>query len=284
MKLKYVVLLILLGSVSVFAQLNLPRESQRAEIAQIIGDARVAVVYHRPNVKNRKIWGELVPFGKVWRTGANEATTIEISRDATVNGQPLAAGKYSLHTIPGEKDWTFIFNKRAEQWGSFDYDEKLDALRVTAKPIAADFSETMTLAFENITENTAQLVVRWEKLAVPVTIDVGDTRGRTLVQIREQLKSVKSDDARTPQQAANWVLTMKMADSYAEALEWIEKSIKTGENFGNLNVKARLLAASGKRDEAIAAGEKAVALGKAATPPVNTSDLEKSLAEWKAGK
>lgn len=225
-----------------------------------------------------------MPFGKVWRTGANEATTIEISRDTIVNGQPLAAGKYSLHTIPGEKDWTVIFNKRADQWGSFDYDEKLDALRVTAKPFAAEFRETMTLGFENVTENTAQLVIRWEKLAVPLTIDVGDARSRSLVQIREQMKTLKSDDARSPQQAANWILTMKMKDNYAEALEWNEKSIKAGETFGNLSLKARLLAASDKRTEAITIGEKAVALGKSATPPANTADLEKEIAKWKTLK
>ncbi|MFN2391567.1 MAG: DUF2911 domain-containing protein [Pyrinomonadaceae bacterium] len=277
-------ILTLLFVSNAFGQLNLPRESQRAEVSQTVGDTRISLVYHRPNTKARKVWGELVPFGKVWRSGANEATVFEISRDVTVNGKPLPAGKYSLHTIPNKDEWTIIFNKTWNQWGSFNYDEKQDALRITVKPEKTDFQETLSYNFENVTANAAQVAIVWEKVKVPFTVNVGDVSGRALTDIREAMKNLKADDFRTPSQAANWVLAMKMPAYYGEALGWIDTSIKIRENFGNLSTKARLLAESGRKQDAIAVAEKAIQIGKAATPPANTADLEKLLSEWKAGK
>src|SRR5687767_15707867 len=139
------------------AQVRTPRPSQKASVMQTIGVTDVTITYSRPGVKGRKIWGDappgapagtatlddararakdapIVPYGHVWRTGANEATLFEVSDNVTINGQPLPAGRYSLHTIPGPTEWTIIFNKDDGQWGSFTYDEKKDALRVKAKP------------------------------------------------------------------------------------------------------------------------------------------------------
>ncbi|MDQ3749849.1 MAG: DUF2911 domain-containing protein [Acidobacteriota bacterium] len=278
------VTLILLGCSSVFAQLTLPRESQRQSVTQTIGDTTVAVVYHRPNVKDRKIWDGLEKYGAVWRTGANENTTFEVSNDVKINGQVLPKGKYGLHTIPNKDEWTIIFNKVNNEWGSFNYDQKQDALRVTVKPLKAELQETMSLGFENVKANTADVVIAWERVKVPFTIDVGDVAGRTLTNIRTQMASLKTDDFRTPAQAAGWVLNSKMSANYEEALKWIDASIKTRETVGNLYTKARLLAELNRKDEAIATVEKAIAMGKAATPAVNTADLEKKLNEWKASK
>jgi hypothetical protein len=283
-KLYLAVTLILLGCSSIFAQLTLPRESNRQSVTQTIGDTTVAVVYHRPNVKDRKIWDGLEPYGKVWRTGANEATVFEISNDVKINGQTLPKGKYSLHTIPNKDEWTIIFNKTAEQWGSFAYDQKQDALRVAVKPMKAELHETMSLGFENVKANTADVVIAWERVKVPFTIDVGDVAGRTLTNIRAQMASLKTDDFRTPAQAAGWVLNSKMSANYEEALKWIDASIKTREGVGNLYTKARLLAELNRKDEAIATVEKAIAMGKAATPAIDTADLEKKLNEWKTSK
>lgn len=269
---------------NIFAQLNLPRESQRQSLSQIIGDTTVSIVYHRPNTKARKVWGELVPFGAIWRTGANEATVFEVSNDVKINGQLLPKGKYSLHTIPAADEWTVIFNKKWEQWGSFTYDAKDDALRVKVKSVKADFQETMSFGFENSTMNTAQVAISWEKTKVPFTVDVGDVGGRTLTEIRKAMTNLKSDDIRTPGQSANWVLTMKMATNYEEAIGWLDAGLKNRETFGMLNTKARLQKESGKMPEAIATAEKAIQVGKAATPAANTADLEKMLAEWKAKK
>ena len=273
-----------LFAANAFGQLNLPRESQRQTLTQMVGDATVSIVYHRPNVKNRKVWGELVPFGKVWRAGANEATVFEISKDVTINGKLLPAGKYSLHAIPSANEWTIIFNKVWDQWGSFTYDEKQDALRVSVKPEKTDFQETLSYSIDSVTANTAQVSINWERMKIPFMVDVGDVNGRALENIRQAMKNLKSDDFRTPAQAASWVLAMKMSANYAEALTWIEASIKTRENFGNLNTKARLLAEMGKKQDAITVAEKAIQVGKAATPPANTTDLEKLVSNWKSGK
>lgn len=286
------VLFIFASSLCIFGQLTIPRESQRQEILQTVGDTKISIVYHRPNVKGRTIWGCqtndvipkggvtypcLVPTGQVWRTGANEATVFEISNDVTINGQKLPKGKYSLHTIPNGSEWTIIFNKTWNQWGSYSYDAKEDALRVTAKPLESDFHETMSLEIENITGNSAQAFIRWEKIAVPFTIDIGDVSNRLLTDTRRRMVS-------EPVQMANYVLNQKMTANYEEALGWLDASIKTRETFGNLQTKARLLAEMGKTQEAIAAGEKAVQVGKAATPAANTADFEKTLAGWKAKK
>jgi hypothetical protein len=288
----FVLAFILTMSLSVAAQLALPRESQRQEISQTVGDTKISVVYHRPNVKGRTIWGCqttdvlprggvtypcLVPYGQVWRTGANEATVVEFSNDVTINGQKLPKGRYSLHTIPGPNEWTIIFNKNSGQWGSYSYDAKDDAVRVTAKPMESDFHETMAIEIENVKANTADVYIRWEKIAVPFTVDIGDLNGRLLADARRRMMS-------EPAQMASYVLSQKMTASYEEALGWLDNSIKMRETFGNLQTKARLLAEMGRTQEAIAVGERAVAVGKAATPAANTADFEKVLAGWKAKK
>jgi len=225
-----------------------------------------------------------VPYGQVWRTGANENTTFEVSRDVTVNGQALPAGKYGLHTIPNRDEWIIIFSRDNDDWGSFSYDEKKDALRVRVKPQAGEFQETMSLDFSDVTPNTAKIVVRWEKLTVPFTVNAGDVFGRTLATIREAITNRKPDDFRVINQGAGYILTFKLTRNYEEALGWLDTSIKARETFGNLAMKARILAEMGKIKEAVETGEKAVALGKAATPPANTADFEKILNEWKTKK
>ncbi|MGI8642418.1 MAG: DUF2911 domain-containing protein [Pyrinomonadaceae bacterium] len=280
----FVGILTLLLASDAFAQLNLPRESQRQEIAQTIGDTRISLVYHRPNVKAREVWGKIVPFGEVWRTGANENVTFETSRDIKINGQVLPAGKYGLHTIPNKDEWTIIFNKVNNEWGSFKYDAKQDQLRVSAKPLKAEFHETMALTFENIKPTTADVAVVWENLRVPFTVDVGDVKARTLTEIRKQISNLKVEDFRTPTQAANWIYSQKMTANYAEAIGWLDASLKTKETPNALGLKAYLLADSGKKTEAITAAERAIQLAKAMTPAGNTTELEKRLAEWKGGK
>lgn len=274
------------------AQLMLPRDSQRQEISQVIGDNKVSVSYHRPNIKGRTIFGCqttdilpkggatypcLVPYGQVWRTGANDATVIEFANDVNINGQKLAKGKYSLHTIPGASEWTIVFNKNWGQWGSFGYDVKDDALRVTAKPTATDFHETMTISIDNVKANSADFNIRWDKVSVPFTIDVGDVNARLLADSRRRFSS-------EPVQLANYVLSQKMTGSYEDALSWVENSVRMSETFANLQAKAKLLAELGRTKEAIETGEKAIAVGKAATPAANTAALEKTVAEWKAKK
>lgn len=291
-KFSLIAIIILIASLNIIGQITFPRASQRSSVSQTVGDTEISIVYHRPNAKDRTIWGCqttdvipkggatydcLVPNGQVWRTGANEATVFEISNDVMINGQKLPKGKYSLHTIPGEGDWTIIFNKTWDQWGSFNYDEKQDALRVKAKPISGDMKETMTIGFEDISENTTNVVISWEKLRVPFTIDIGDVNKR-LVSNSQRL--IVNQQINT----ANFILSNKMTDQYASAMDMLDKAISTFETYAALTLKARLLAEMGKKDEAIKVGERAVEVGKKANPPANTAGFERILGQWKSGK
>ncbi|MFQ5927556.1 MAG: DUF2911 domain-containing protein [Terriglobia bacterium] len=151
-----------------------PRPSPNAGVSQTIGVTEVSISYGRPGVKGRQIWGELVPYGKVWRTGANEATTISFSNDVTIEGQKLPAGTYALFTIPTENEWTIVFNKTAKQWGAFNHDAGQDALRIQVKPEAVGHEEWLSFNFQDLSANSATLVLRWEKVAVGFTIQVAE--------------------------------------------------------------------------------------------------------------
>jgi hypothetical protein len=195
-----------------------------------------------------------------------------------------------LHTIPNKDEWIIIFSKDNDDWGSFSYDEKKDALRIKAKPQASDMQETMSFDFNDVTLNTAKIVVRWEKLTVPFTVDVGDVSSRTLALIRQAITKRNPEDFRPINQGAGYVLNSKLDKNYEEAIGWLDISIKAGETvktrdtFGSLATKARILAAMGKIKEAIETGEKALTVGKAITPPADTAAFEKTLNEWKTRK
>lgn len=295
----------LVSTATVFGQMAFPREANRQEIIQTIGDAKISIVYHRPNVKGRvgKIYGCtaseliqkgnntgpcLVPYGQVWRTGANENTTIEFSTPVSINGQPLPAGKYAFFAIPQKDEWTLIFNKVNNEWGAFTYKVEQDALRVKATPMQlATSRDSLMYEFESVTGNTAKVVLSWEKLAVPFTINVGDINARIVAQIREAIKARKADDVRPLNQGAGFVMTTKMTGSYDEAIGWLDESIKVKETFANLNTKARLLGEMGRKADAIATAEKAIQVGKTSTPPVNPAalgGLEGELKKWKDSK
>lgn len=148
-----------------------PRVSPNAAVSQTIGTTEVRITYGRPQVNDRTIFGELVPYGEVWRTGANEATTISFSSDVTIEGESLSAGTYSLYTIPERDSWTIIFNNVANQWGT-EYDEREDALRVQVSPESAPHQEMMTFLFEEVTDTSATCVLRWAEVRVPFEIQV----------------------------------------------------------------------------------------------------------------
>lgn len=283
-KFGFIALLISILSLSAAAQLTLPRESQRQTITQTIGDTIVSVVYHRPNTKGRAIFPGLEPYGKVWRSGANENTVFEVNRDVTIDGKPLPAGKYGFHTIPGKDEWIVIFSKDNDKGGSFSYKQENDALRVTVKPQAIPHQETLSYDFSDVTPRASKVVLRWEKIAVPFTIDIGDIQGRSLTLIREAIKNRPADGVAPLNQGANYVFTFRIKDNYEEAIGWLDTSLGVRQAFGALVTKARLLAEMGKKADAIATGEKAIAFGKAATPAANTADIERFVAEWKAAK
>jgi hypothetical protein len=281
-----------LSTLALAQQVNIPRPSPKAEIMQMVGDTKIAIVYHRPSIKNRKVFGAgnefLVPYGEVWRTGANDATLFEVSEDVTINGSKLAAGKYTVFSIPNKDEWTVIFNKQTGQWGTV-YQEAQDALRVKVKPQSVGtVQETMVFDFETVAPTTATLVMAWDKTRLPLTIDIGDVNTRVLAKVRKAVADAPADNQQAMFGArmtgANFILDNKIKDAYPDAAKWIDESLKMRENFTTLRAKARIAAEQGNFKDAVTFGEKAIATGKAATPPINAdflSGFEKEVAEWK---
>ena len=268
-------LLVAFAATTALAQVRTPQASPKASLTQTVGLTDITISYHRPGVKGRTIWGNLVPYGQVWRTGANEATTISFSDDVLVDGQKLAKGEYSIQTIPGPDQWTFVFNKVADQWGAFDYDQTKDALRVTAKPERAEYREWMTFEIPEMTTDTAKVVLRWENLALPFVVDTQST-ARTL----SQLKNAMQPDWRTPYSAASFALDTKGAVSDADMNNWIDQSLKINQNVSNLWLKARILQRAGNLAEATRYANMAIA----AAGPDQTSfvtEIRKGMDMWK---
>ena len=263
-------------------QVSLPRQSQREKIELSIGDTQVGVSYSRPNARGRKIWGGLVPFGEVWRAGADENTTLEFSRDVAINGKQLPAGKYGFHVLPSEKEAVLIFSKDNDKWGSFTYKPENDALRVSVAVETGAFTESLSYSFANVSVSSADVIVSWENARFVFTIDIGDVHGRSISAIRDAISKRAEGDISPFSQGASYVLGFQLKSYYGEAVSWLDQAMKSRETFQLLSSKARILAADGKRAEAIAAGEKAVALGKSSTPPANTADFERFLASLKA--
>jgi DUF2911 family protein len=228
-------------------ELNIPRVSQRGIVTQRIGLTDITISYHRPMVGGREIWGKIVPYGKVWRAGANENTTITFSDDVTVEGKPLAAGTYGLHTIPDKDQWTIIFSKNATSWGSFSYDEKEDALRVTVKPHAAEAFEALTYTFDDVKPDSAVATLRWEKLAVPFQIGV-DVKAVVLRSIKNELRSVGGFTWAGYDEAAQWCLDNNY--NLEEALKWEDTSIQNEPRFENWETKSRIYTAMGRKEDA----------------------------------
>ena len=304
----FAALFILCSGISVIAQVETPQPSQKASVMQRIGVTDVTITYSRPSVKGRQIWvdplpeqtkvtGEatlddsdarpknapIVAWGHVWRTGANEATRFVVTDDVLINGQKLAAGSYSLHTIPNKDEWTIVFNGTANQWGSFDYDPAKDTLRVKAKPQWVNESqEWLSYTFDPVSDDSAQVNIRWEKISVPFTVKVEDVAATTLAHLKSAVSSAKPDDWRTPLRAGNYLLNNKNTADDAQGMAWLDQSIKVKETFQNLASKSNALYKAGKKEEAIALGEQAIQKGKA--DKVDTANFEKRLADMKAGK
>jgi tetratricopeptide (TPR) repeat protein len=240
--------------------LNLPRQSQSAVVTQRIGITDVTIDYSRPLVNNRKIWGGLVPYGQVWRAGANENTTITFPNDAMIDGHPLPAGTYGLHMIPNQDQWTVIFSKMHTAWGSFGYKESEDALRVTVKPQPAEFHNALTYDFDQLQPDSAMVVMSWDKLAVPFTVSV-DVNKVVEASLHNQLRGLSQYTWDGWDDAANYLLAQKM--NLNEALQFENNSSAKEDRFENQMTKSHILAAMGKPGEFAAAKNKALSLASA---------------------
>lgn len=264
------------------APLQLPRPSQKSELSQVVGLTKLSLIYSRPGVKNRVIWGELVPYDKVWRTGANEATQFSISTDVKLNGQSLPAGSYSLHTLPTKGNWTVIINKVADQWGSYDYKESEDALRFNVTPVPHEMTEWMQFSFTDIAVDHATLVLDWEKLRVPIEITV-DTIGQAMTAARAAMAALDAKDDGTARRCAQFAFDNNQAPD--EAMQWVDRSIAIKPGWLNLRLKANMLAKAGRYPDAVQFGQRSIEAGKVKgeeAPAEDMDKLAKLVAEWKA--
>lgn len=240
------------------AMLTLPDVSQQARVGQRIGLTDMTVVYHRPMVAGRKIFGGLQAYGDVWRAGANMNTTFEVTDPVTVEGHPLAKGIYGVHMIPGEHAWIVIFSKNSTSWGSFSYDSTEDALRVTVTPRAIPSQEVLTYSFDDPTSKSVVLTMQWERVAVPVRIDV-DTPHLVAQSLRDQLRGRAGAEWPAWEEVANFLLASSLDAS--EALRDADQSIRIEDRFENEITRARALTALGRTKEASEAQAKAISLG-----------------------
>jgi len=268
-----------MGVVLALSAQEMPQPSPKASFTQRVGLTDISVDYARPGVKGRKIFGEMLPYGQLWRTGANTATVITFSTDVKVNGQDVKAGKYSIFTMPGETEWTIMLNKDTELWGESGYKQSNDVLRTRVTPsTTSSLVETMRISVENIKNESADIVIAWEntEVVIPVTVEVDK-------MAEANLNKALSDATRTYRNAADFY--SKKGD-YDKALSYINKSIE-GNNYWYTNwMKAEILAAKGDKKGAIKQGELALKMGeeyyKGLNQPFNYKDgLQKTMNGWK---
>lgn len=237
--------------------------SPRASVEQRIGTTDVTVVYHSPSAKKRKIFGGIVPYDFVvdgveypWRAGSNQNTTITFTHDVRVQGKPLAKGTYGLHIFVKEREWTYIFSKNSENWGSFSYDKKDDALRVTATPEENSYQEWLTYAFVTREPTRAVLELQWSTVKCGIEISV-DVNAHVLTDLKAKEEKTVDDYIKIAQ------LTLAQdPDNAAQALQYVEQSLKLGEGFRNLMLKAELLSQMGYGKESKKQREAAIQQGK----------------------
>lgn len=258
------------------AQITTPQPSPGATVSQKVGLTDVSIAYSRPSVKGRKIFGDLVPFAKIWRTGANQATKFTFSDEVTVGGKKLAAGEYSLFTIPGKEMWTIVFNRNPKA-STAEYKESEDAVRFQVKPLKNAMTESFTIGFADVASTAANVEISWEKTKVkfPITVDVDS---KVIAQINEKIPTATENDANLYYQAALYYYdTNREAKT---ALEWITKATAKEPKFWHLHLKAKLQARLGDYSGAIITARQSLELSRTANNEDYVRLNEKLIAEW----
>jgi len=261
------------------AQIAMPAPSPTATLEQKIGLTDFKVVYSRPSMKGRAIFGELVPFGEVWRTGANNPTKLTFGDAVKIGGNDLPAGTYALYTIPNANEWTIIISKNTELWGSMGYSADDDAFRFTV-PVqqASPAVETFTIDIANINMSTAHLRVLWENTLVEIPIEA-EVDSKVMAQIREQVINGKSENAGILFQAGSFLY--EKGEDLGQALQWVSKAAETQGQYWVLHLKAKIQRDLNQDEAAIATAQKSMALAKEANNPDYVRLNEKLIAEIK---
>ncbi len=240
------------------AQLKTPAPSTTQKITQDFGIGNIEVSYSRPSTKGRKVFGDVVEFGKLWRTGANAPTRIKLNHSITIGGQSLAIGEYSMFSIPGEKEWEIIINKDPEKKNVFEYKKEDDVFRVKVPSAkATDKTETFTIDFANVTNTTADMLLKWENtiVSIPLTTNYND-------EVMKQIKDIMGKDEKPYNSAATYY--MENGGDKMQALEWYKKGVTNNPNaYWILFGQAKCELALGKKADAMATAIKALAAAKA---------------------
>jgi hypothetical protein len=260
------------------AQIKTPATSPKSTISQGVGLSNVSIEYSRPAVKGRKVFGDLVPFGKVWRTGANQITKIKINDDMTVNGQKLAAGSYGLYTIPTGKEWIIIFNKDDKQWGAYNYKQELDVLRLQV-PVEklSNSVEYFTIDFADFTTNATNVRLSWEKMAVIFRLEQ-EVDSKIMAEIAEKMKATDiSED--TYFGAADYYYTNNQ--DLKQAYTWANKVLEKSQEYWNYQLRARIAHKMGDCKLALPDAQKSMELAKKAGDDAYIKMNEKILSDCK---
>ena len=237
-------------------KVEFPAPSPACTLKQRVGLTDIEIVYSRPGVKDREIFGSLVPYGQVWRTGANNATKITFSTPVKLNGTEIPAGTYALFTIPGENEWTIIINKGAAQWGAFQYDEKADVARFKATPVTMTKPmETFVIEFTDIRDESARLNLVWENTLVPIKFEV-ELTGKLVPQI----EAVMASDAKQKPYYQAAMFYYDHGQDLQKASKWVDAAIAEREAHYIVYLKAKILAKLGDKEGAIAAAKRSTEL------------------------
>ena len=255
---------------------ELPASSPHGELEQVVGLTEVDVDYSRPSVRGRKIFGDLLAYDKLWRLGANANTTVEFSGPVVLEGQQLAKGKYSLFAIPGKDSWVIIFNKNSNLWGEGGYKEAEDALRVTVRAQPSEFTETLTISFDEVKDDKARMDIRWENTRVSVGLHA-DATAQGIANIKEALAK---PDAKAGAYHGAARFALERGIMTKEALDWAQKAVSMDPKFYVLHTLALAQAANGQKAAAIATAETSMAEAKKAGDTAYVRKNEDKIKEW----
>lgn len=256
---------------------ELPQPSPKGEISQMVGLTEVEIEYSRPSMKGRKIFGDLVPFGEMWRTGANGSTIIEFDTDVMVQGTLVKKGNYALFTLPNQSEWEIILNSNTELWGVDGMKAEENVASFKVKPTTCPTTESFTISFDNVKEDACEVSLMWETTKVSFTIAV-DVDAASMANIDKAIKDAEGS-FRVYNNAARYYLEHNK--DLKKALEYAQKSTSMSEKFWNLKVLSEVQAANGLYKEALATAEKSLALATEAKYDAYIKMNQENIAKWK---
>lgn len=265
-KFTFVFLTLLLTSFVSFAQqIQMPQASPSSKISQQVGLSVITVDYSRPSTKGRKIFGELVPYDVIWRTGANSPTLITFSTEVAIAGQKVPAGSYALYAIPGKSEWTILLSKNTKLWGAMGYNPAEDQMRMKIKPSKTSQKyETFEITFNNLTDNSATVALKWENTKAEFKIET-EVDSIVMADIQKQVIDAKATDPNLLFQSANYYFTN--GKDLNQAYEWIKQSTDQDPKYWTVHVRAKIEMALGMKTEALDSATKSKAMAEEAKNP-----------------